>query len=283
MGVDDMQIRDSLVAEIEKMPPFPQSFHRLLAITYGSPDEARDMVEVIMRDPVITFKLLRLANSAFFGLAREVATVERAMAVMGPNAIRNMMIAMSALGVMQRKCPSGFSIDQYLLHSLVTAAIARQLAQHLGDTSPLEAYLAGLLHDFGQVLCAVTFPDAVAQAQVRAKREGQTLCMAEEDAFGLDHAALGALLARHWQLPERLAAAIEGHHQPPPDHGLGRCLFLANQLAKRMSIEPDAPAVEALPPELVLSLGRTYEDIIAALPKLELALAEAESFLAAGR
>lgn len=279
-----MDISAALASSLDRMPHFPETFHRLAAIPRHGATESKDMVAVLSKDPVVTFRILRVVNSAYFGMAREIGSLDHAMLVLGPNSIRNMVLTFAAVGALPPKLADSFDVDRFLLHSLTTAAVAEELAKHFNDTGTPEAYTAGLLHDFGKVLLAWTFPKEFAEATAHALQAQTPLLEAEKRLFGTDHAALGASLARMWNFPTPLAESIAAHHEAPPAEGLGRCLFLANQLPKLFDMDTGADELpDPLPQQLAPSLGDTYEEILAAMPMLNRSASRAASMLAAIR
>jgi putative nucleotidyltransferase with HDIG domain len=262
------------------MPHFPETFHRIMAVSRDDPHEDKKVVAVLSGDPVITFRVLRVVNSAYFGMAREIGSVEHAVRVLGCNSIRNMVLTFSAVGVLPPRLADSFDVDKFLLHSLTTAHIAEQLARHFKDTGLPEAYTAGLLHDFGQVLLAWTFPTEFAEASAQALAERIPQLQVEKQRFRTDHAQLGAALATRWNFPPALTQSIAGHHQAPEGQGLGRCLFLANQLPKLLDTDTGAATpLEPLPSEWSADVG-TYENLIGNLPNLEDTVMQAQTLMA---
>ena len=279
-----MDISAALASSLDRMPHFPDTFHRMMAVSRDSPHEGQEIIAALSTDPVITFRILRVVNSAYFGMKREIGSLDHAVQVLGSNSIRNMVLTFSAVGVLPPKLADSFNVDTFLLHSLTTATIAQELAKHFEDTGMPEAYTAGLLHDFGKILLAWTFPKEFA-ATVAAAREGQIpLLLAEMRQFGTNHAKLGASLANMWNFPPALAESIAAHHDTPPAQGLGRCLFLANQLPKLFDMDSGGDEeLERLPEHLAPTLGDSYEDMLTTLPDLDQAVSQAQSLMNAIR
>jgi putative nucleotidyltransferase with HDIG domain len=276
-----MDISSALASSLDRMPHFPDTFHRLMAVSRNSPDEANEIVAALSTDPVIIFRVLRVVNSAYFGMQREIGSLDHAVRVLGTNTIRNLVLTFSAVGALPPHIADSFDVNKFLLHALTTATIAQRLAEHFGDTVLPEAYTAGLLHDFGKVLLAWTFPREFAETRAQARETHSPVMQAEVRLFGTDHARLGASLAARWKFPQALTESIGNHHQSPDTQGLGRCLFLANQLPKLFSVDSGADdMLDPLPNELT-SLGESYEDILKTLPNLESSVSQAQSLMAA--
>lgn len=268
-----MDIERRLVAAIDRMPAFPRSVERILALTRDIQCEPKAIVEVLETDPVMAARVLRTINSAYYALPRPISSMTHAVVMLGINTVKHMALAISTIGMMPTHNPAGFDTDAYLQHSLLVAALARLIAQRLGDTDPSEAYIAGLLHDFGKVLFAVNLPREFAEVLDLAAGEKLPLYIAEQRVMGVDHTLVGAMLAGKWNLPAELAACIGAHHGSDIRPGMLRCLFIADQLVK-LDIPGRQPM--PLPANLAPQLGDTWEVIASALPQRQRILDEAK-------
>lgn len=183
-----------LHARITRLPPLPQA---VLALQATLRDESASVAACalhIRQDPALTARLLRLANSAFYGVPGRVASIDDAVQLIGLRSLR--LLAMTAAVTLQFPAPHGAARwhDAFWRHALAVAHLAQGLAELRGQ--PVErAYVAGLLHDIGRLVLA-------AQRGI------------EDDRPDDGHAAVGAAVARHWHLPEAVAQAIAGHHAP---------------------------------------------------------------------
>ncbi len=274
-----MDISQKITAAVERMPAFPKSVQSILELTRKIDVDAKAIVQVIEKDPVMTVKILRIINSAFYALPRQVASVNHAVVMLGINTVKNMALTLAAAGMLPAHNNAGFDSGQYLLHSLAVAGTSRLLAQKLGDADLNEAYIAGLLHDFGKIVFAQYFPDEFRIALEHAST-GIALHLAEREALGTDHTVAGSLLVEKWQFPPSLVAAIKDHHEPSSQlNGLGRCLFLADELVRHQGIGfAGNPVVAACPPGLAGALGDDWQSIADALPELTHIFNEARSF-----
>ena len=123
---------------------------------------------VIEKDPVMTMKLLRILNSAYYSFPKQITSVNQSVVYLGLNTVKNMAMAFAAMGVLPQQNAAGFDVQRYLMHSLTTASLARLLCQKFGkgDTDPADCYIAGLLHDFGKVVYAQFMPGEFKEALV---------------------------------------------------------------------------------------------------------------------
>jgi putative nucleotidyltransferase with HDIG domain len=277
-----MDTETILMMAVERMPAFPKSVQRVIALTRNPDVAAKSIVEVIEKDPVMTARILRVINSAFYALPNKVAVVGHAVVLLGINTIKNLAIRIAAVGMIPQSNDAGLDTDRYLLHSLGCAEASRILAQELGDADPTEAYICGLLHDIGKILFALYMPQPFRAALGKSMIDGTSLHLAEHEFLGVDHTVAGAMLAQKWQFPESLVGCIRDHHRAPPDRGLGRSLFLANQIMKiRAFGDSGNPALAALPRGLASPLGDDYEGIVNRLPIIETNLEQVRAYAAA--
>lgn len=220
-----------------------------------------EMGAIAAQDPAITARVLRLANSGYYGLREQVTSAEQAATVIGARALRNVAMQVSILQRYEhlRSVPD-FDLDELWEHAVLTA----RLAQGLGETcyartglAPDDYYACGLLHDVGKVVMLEGVTDAYVECMRHARRTGSTLHKAEEQVFGFTHIEVGSLLASQWQLPERVAQAIEFHHGPTAalqEHPHIAVIAIADQIAYRAGSSTFEPAIE--------KLGRLAESLL---------------------
>lgn len=277
----DNSERVRLVALVEKMPAFPKSVQKVVELTSNIDVSAKEIVRVIECDPVLTVKILKVINSAFYGLQQKINSVQRAVVHIGLNTVKNLAMSVAAMGMLKISNKADFNADAFLLHALTTAAISRSLAERikLSQQDCSDCFVAGLLHDFGKVIFAEYLPDCFKLALEKSRQNHIPLHMTELEFIGLDHAQAGALLAEKWGLSAVLIEAIRHHHDQPVN-ALGECLFAANQISKQLRIGNGGnPVVEAFPEAVESRFGLSLEALIAALGNQDAVIREAESFI----
>jgi len=175
---------------------------------------------------------------------------------------------------------AGFDGQQYLLHSLATAAIAKQLALKLDDADPMDCFIAGLLHDFGKVVLAQFMPKEFRVALDASKAQGTSLHLALRQVIEVDHAVVGAMLVEKWRFAPRLVETIRHQYGPElADSDMIACVFGANQISKHLKFGfAGNQLVEAFPPTVAKRLGGTLEEVIARLGDLNPLFEEAQVF-----
>ena len=274
------ELTRKLAAAVEAMPAFPQSVRQILELTRNMDCSPKDLIQVIDKDPVLTVKILKVVNSAYYGLAKASTTVNHAVVFLGFNTIKHLALGIAAIGMLPKSNSAGFDAQQYLLHSLTTAGIARQLAVRLGDVDPVDCFIAGLLHDFGKVVLAQFMPDEFRLALELSQEYSLSLHLALRKIIGVDHATVGSVLVEKWHFSTDLVDTIRHQHGPElPDTSMIACVFAANQVSKKLGLGSGGNAcIEELPPSIEARLGGNLETVILSLGDLAPLYREAQAF-----
>lgn len=205
--------KDKIVLRLQQLPPLPRAVSELLASFAKEDIDVEQLARQISHDQAITARVLRVANSSFYGLQNKVATIQEAVVVLGFRAVRSMVLAVGMNSAFQTDQCRGFDAEGYQRHCVGTSLVAAGLAEMAGFNRDL-AFTAGLLHDIGQLALASNFPGEYAKVlDYRHKHDCFTV-VAERDVLGIDHTQVGALLAETWHFPESLHQAVAGHHEP---------------------------------------------------------------------
>lgn len=202
-----------IVARLQQLPALPSIVAELLA-SFGNEDvDVGQLARQIARDQALTVRLLRVANSSFYGLQSRVGTINEAVVILGFRAVRSMVLAVGMSRALRAEHCPGFDPRGYLQHGIGVGLAARGLAQLTGRNPEL-AFTGGILHDIGELVLASCFAEQYAAALVYRNQHDCTLVVAERDILGLDHATVGGLLADSWHFPASLKSALAEHHSP---------------------------------------------------------------------
>ncbi len=207
---------EAVVSRIKTLPTLPTVVTRLMQVVDSPTASAADVSKVIASDQALVAKILRIVNSAFYGLPRRVSTLTQATVVLGMNAIKNMVMSVTIFNTFRSDASANefFSREQFWNHSLGVAAANKVLARHLRYPVPEEAFMAGLIHDIGKVALDQYMHPSF-QKVVRLVQEKQIpFRKAEIEVLGVDHSELGSWIAEKWNLPLQLVEAIGLHHAP---------------------------------------------------------------------
>jgi putative nucleotidyltransferase with HDIG domain len=204
---------EQVIAQIGMLPSLPAV---VLEVLESFEDEHADAVVIgrkLARDQALSAKVLRVANSSFYGLQGKVVTVRDAMVVLGFGNVRTLVIAAGVTGSFPALAAGCFDMRAFWIHGIVTALCARSLAADAG-IDPERALTAGLLHDIGRVVLATCFPDHYRRvAEYRAAHDCYPI-EAERQVLGLDHAAVGGALTERWKFAHVIQQAVAAHHSP---------------------------------------------------------------------
>jgi putative nucleotidyltransferase with HDIG domain len=237
------------------VPPFPAIAHRILALVGKEDVHANELGNLVKMDPSFSAELLRFANSALFGVRREVTSLVQAVAIVGTDRIKT-MATMVAMNRMVRSSVRIAALRKVWLHSLVTAVIAEEAAR-ITRSDPDAAYTTGLLHNLGTLGMMSAYPDEYSRMLEVSDEFGFDLLETERELFEIDHCAAGAYLAQDWEFPDELAAAIANHHDEP----VSGVISLDNLIKVSWRLA-DALGYAAFSPKRLW----TWEELIAFLP-----------------
>ena len=205
---------DVLVEEIADLRPLPPIAAQVLQIAEGDTFSAHELAQAISSDPALTARVLRVANSAYYGFPRRITTIRDAVVLLGFRQVRSTLLATSAI----RSMPSYDDIDgaAFWRYSITVGLLAQLLARHEGVPQD-EAFTAGVLHNVGRLALVQARPEAFRRATELATGRGISLHEAERYVFGFTDAEVGGALARHWRFPAGLAEAIADHALAPSE------------------------------------------------------------------
>ncbi len=204
---------DALVERVTELQPLPEAATRVIQTAEAKGSSAGHLAAIIGADQALTARLLRLANSAYYGHARGVGTVRDAVVLLGLREVKSIAMATAVAQLFEAEPKGPFNIDLFWGHAVATALVAESLAKETGQVDTEKAYTAGLLHDIGKLVLNQYMPREYAAAVETAMAHALPIHTAEQRVFGFTHAALGAKLADRWQFPQELVEAIGGHHR----------------------------------------------------------------------
>lgn len=274
------ELTQKLAAAVEAMPAFPKSVQRILELTRDVNSTPKDLVDVIDKDPVVTVKILKVVNSAYYSLPKQITSIGHAVVYLGFNTIKNLALSIAAIGMLPKDSASGFDVQKYLLHSLATASIAKLLASRVKDADPMDCFIAGLLHDFGKVVFAQLMPNEFRVALEKSKENNLSLHAALQETIGADHVLVGAMLVEKWRFAPHLIETIRYQHTGDfRDTDMIACVFAANQISKKLEFGFGGnPCIDAFPDSVEKRLGGDLDHVIASLGDLNPLFEEAQLF-----
>ncbi|PKL74946.1 MAG: hydrolase [Candidatus Melainabacteria bacterium HGW-Melainabacteria-1] len=203
----------NIINRVDELPEVPQIAFRAIQLLNNPETDVSSLAEVISSDQALTAKVLRLCNSAYYGLPRKVTTVSEAVLIVGFSSIKSLVLMITTQSSMNKGL-LGYKIGpgEFWRHSIGTAETARILAQQLKQAKPEECFIAGLIHDIGKMVLNQHALPEVYRATNLSQKEQQPIHLAEQRILGFDHADIGAALAERWNFPPILVESIRRHH-----------------------------------------------------------------------
>lgn len=231
---------ENIIEAVNDIPALPQVVLRIMQMTEDPDSTAQDINNVLNQDQAMTTRVLRLANSAYYGFARRIASVTDAVVMLGFKTIRSIVIAAAVSDILQ-KSYDGYALEEGELwkHSQACALAARLIARKSRLIQPDVAYTAGLLHDIGKVILNRYMKEAYHDVVAMVSSQEIPFMIAEEEVLGFNHALVGSRLAEKWSLPPMLVEAIALHHNPEQcgaDQPLVAITHLADAICLSMGI-----------------------------------------------
>ncbi|MFQ3549070.1 MAG: HDOD domain-containing protein [Armatimonadota bacterium] len=223
------------------LPSMPAALGRIIHIT-NSPDtaSAEEVATAVMTDQSLATKVMRLANSAYYGRKVKAENVTDAVNALGFTAVRNLAASASIVDALfPKQLFKGFSWPDMWTHSVITGIATEVIHDCMGTGSSLKesAFVAGLLHDVGKLIVARALPSRFVQIIEACREWDFEMVRAETNYLGTNHAKIGHDLSMQWEFPERLRIGIAYHHSPetaPAHEDVARAVRAANLLAKRI-------------------------------------------------
>ncbi|MBK1704269.1 HDOD domain-containing protein [Halochromatium glycolicum] len=205
---------DSLVQEAEHLYSLPDVALRVNQLIGDPASQPSDLAEVILCDPALSARLLRLINSAFYARPHPVETVTQAINMIGYEALRDLVFATSAVEVFKGLPREQMDMERFWLNSVACGVAARKLASLLSVPESERLFITGLLHSLGKLVLLGQRPEAYRDVLKLTEQDGLDVFAAEQRVFGFNQAELTAALLRNWQLPESLWQPIAHHLDP---------------------------------------------------------------------
>jgi len=263
-------LKKALEGYIDRMPPLPTSVGKVLEICQRPNAQPVDLNKVISLDPVLLARVMKLINSAYYGLNQEVTSLVRAIIMLGLNTIKNLALSTAVLGSLNTTQSKGsvLNLDGFWLHSLCVGVMAKHIARLRNvPTQDIETYFfCGLLHDIGKVPLNNRAPEDYLLALQASSDQRIALFQAEAQTLELTHADAGSLIIDSWKLSDDIKDVVLYHHRPSEYQGAYRELvntvLVADYFANIMEIGFSGNRFPMVPPaEVYKSLGLTWSQV----------------------
>lgn len=237
-----MSLKDKILKKIDELPPLPQVVIRIHDLIEDPESEAKDIARVIETDQAIAAKVLRIANSAYYGMRGKISSVQHASVVLGFKTLGEIVTISGAQGSLGRKLPGyGYDTGDLWEHSLAVAFGAKIIAGMKNKALVNEAYTAGLIHDVGKIILDPYILEQKDEIESYMENEEKTFLDAENHFFAFNHAEIAFEICNNWSFPENINIAIKGHHNPSSSEStdLSYILHMADHTARFIGIGYD--------------------------------------------
>jgi putative nucleotidyltransferase with HDIG domain len=201
-----------LLEQDENLPVLPQLFYQIVEAASNPDTPVSELSNLILEDQVLTGRVLRMANSAYYAMPQKISTITRAVMVLGFITLRNFITAATIVDTLIKDAFKGGLYETFWVHALASSLSASLMAEQLKIDHQEEAMIAGLIHDCGKLFLDHHFPETYGEV-AEMTRGGRDVLTAERDLFGFTHVDVGEKIAERWDLPATLVHAIRNHHR----------------------------------------------------------------------
>jgi HD-like signal output (HDOD) protein len=218
LQIDRNEFQQTLDKKLADLPPLPTVVTKIMETVNDPNTSAEDLNRLISLDQGLSSKVLRIVNSAYYGFPKRISTLTHAVVILGYNTVRNLVLGVSAFGMLGGKGhAAGLDRGKFWSHSIAAAVASSAVAKAKKPKNRAvleEAFIAGLLHDFGKLFLDCYFPVQYAVTLAYAQKQNIPLIEAEKTVLGIDHAFVGKRVGEQWNFPASLVASLGQHHYP---------------------------------------------------------------------
>ncbi|MEA3428723.1 MAG: HDOD domain-containing protein [Thermodesulfobacteriota bacterium] len=204
---------DRIINSIGKLPTLPTVYIRLSHLLNVQDSSIKMISNIISEDPAIAAMVLRSVNSAAYGFYNKIGDLQHAIAILGLDEIKNLVLAASMYKIVKKfKSSSAFNVQEFWKHSIGCAILAKVLAETAYLKNPEDVFTGGLLHDIGKLIHAAYLREEFDDVVTNVMETGSQMSESEKKILGFDHAQTGSALAEKWRLPQKIVNMIAHHH-----------------------------------------------------------------------
>ncbi len=226
---------ERFIKEIEQIPTIPVISHELMNLLSDENASIKKLADVIEKDQAMTVKILKMANSAFYGTLGKVSSIDHALVILGIGEIKSILLAFSVRDFFKDAMSDSIDRNRFWKHAIICSQVAKYLARYFNLTTDDTLFLSGLIHDMGKVVFDQYFHEDFVNIVHFVDENHTTFSEAEKKILGITHYQVAAKLLQQWKFPQRVVMQVFFHHAPWHDRGDGSgsiVVYLANLLAK---------------------------------------------------
>jgi len=283
--MDPQTIVKDALKRVTSISTLPEVTSKIISTVENPNSTAAQLHRIVSHDPALATRILKVVNSAFYGLPGQVGSIERAIVLLGLNAVKNIAVAAS-IGQLFRgaKLCDGYTAKDLWTHCIAVAIAAKDLAKQTGQPIADEAFLAGMIHDIGLLISLQLFPEQLREVCEKTKAGG-VFAELEREIIGVDHQMLGMGLAEQWKFPKPCQLVAGHHHAPSGAQADSRLLVSIVYVADTISCKAGmgftlTAQSQTLTPELLAELKIDPAWVASTTEKLPLLIQAANSLMA---
>ena len=215
MDTDNQEMKQKILEGIDELPPMPAVVIKAQGLLADPNSSANELAALLETDQSIATRVLKMANSAFYGMSGRVSSIKHASLVLGYQNLSQIISVAGMHKALDKKLPGyGFDSEELWRHSLSVALGAKLIASRKNPEMEMVAHTAGLVHDVGKIIMDPFVLEEKQRFDAFLLQEKQTYLNAEQQILGLDHAEIAAEVCKKWSIPEITSSAIRYHHSP---------------------------------------------------------------------
>ncbi len=228
------RLKAEIVKSIKDLPPMPQAVVKIQELIADLNSDTGKVADIIESDQAIAAKVLKMANSAFYGMSGKISSIRQASLLLGYQTLGEIVSLAGATDILSGNMPGyGYNSEELWKHSLVVAFTAKMIVEMKDRELIHQAHTAGLIHDVGKIILDRYILEHKDRISAYMEQAEKTFLEAEKYFFGFDHAEIASEICKTWKIPENITLAIKCHHRPSMSDGdlLSHVLHLADHLA----------------------------------------------------
>lgn len=265
-------LKARIIQSIDDLPPMPEVVIKIQHLISDLDSDVTDLAAILESDQAVAAKVLKMANSAYYGMSGKISSIHQASILLGYQTLGEIITMAGAVGLLSGSMPGyGYDSQELWKHSLAVAFSAKMITEKKNKDLIYEAHTAGLIHDVGKIILDRYILENMDRISVYMVQGEKSFLDAEKHVLGFDHAEIASEICRKWKIPEKIGLAIGCHHQPSNSHGdeLSYVLHFADHIAAKSGAYYDEDeAFHELEPGTVDFIGIRPEAMSAIMVKV---------------
>jgi len=213
-SMDRVKAKNIIIDRVKDLPTLPDVIHKVLTLVGDESTSAKKLGSLISYDQSISSRLLKVANSAYYGFMKQIATARHAIVILGFKEVKSLVLGIAVFDTMKgARGETSLAQKEFWMHSMGSALAGQIICKRVGRADSETTFTASLLHDIGKLVLDILFTQEYAKVLKNVRENGVSMVEVEEEVMGFSHADVGGWLCERWKLPPVLTSPISFHHQ----------------------------------------------------------------------